>query len=114
MKKFIMFLQAVIVLKQSKKAGTHLHYVCNTYTQFQFDRSKTVEGVDYTNLSSCSRHFSKKKKTHTHTHTHTHKKKPKFEKAVIFVMNFFPKRQTYNYSVPVSFMPSNKSVAQKV
>ena len=58
--------------------------------------------------------ISQKKKKHTHTHTHTHKKKPKFEKAVIFVMNFFPKRQTYNYSVPVSFMPSNKSVAQKV
>ena len=36
-----------------KKAGAHLQYACNIYAKIQIDKSKTVGGVDYTNIFRC-------------------------------------------------------------
>ena len=41
-------------------AGAHLQYVSFIFAKFQIDSSKSVKEVDYTNLTSCIGHFSKK------------------------------------------------------
>ena len=69
--------------------------------KFQIDYSETVEGVDYTNLTSCISHFLKISK---------------FEMAVILsnMIFSFPKRQVHNLSMPATFVPIFRLIAQKL
>ena len=57
------FEKALILTKNdfflSKKAAAHLKYVCIICVKFQTDSSETVEGVDYTKLTSSIGHFLK-------------------------------------------------------